>query len=137
MPVASDWIHCSLLARLRIEVLDGNAEADQCADVGEVVGGLGGFVGQHELQVWKLNAQPVAINLGVNVNDEDFGHERIIPHREAAAKRPLKEVDRGALAFILRGSPCGLAPQDEVVRLRYFAALLYAMSARSGSPSLT
>jgi hypothetical protein len=40
-------------------------------------------VKQRELQVWKFRQQPVAIHLGVDVDDEDFcAHE--IKSREAA-----------------------------------------------------
>ena len=43
-------------------------------DVGEVARHLAPVVEQCELQRGKFLAQPVAIHLGMDVDDEDFGH---------------------------------------------------------------
>ena len=53
-------------------IFDGDAETDQSVDVGKVAAGLRRTMDQRKLQLRKFLAQPVAIGLGVNINDEDF-----------------------------------------------------------------
>ena len=57
-------------------VTDFDAEHDHHLDTRQVAGDRSGVLEQGELQRGKFRLQPVAIHLGVDVDDEDFcGHE--------------------------------------------------------------
>ncbi len=58
------------------EIPDLDAEHEHHVDVGEIAGNLLRTVKQRELQRGKRVTQPVAILLGVDIDDENFGgHE--------------------------------------------------------------